>query len=225
MNNAHPDDDLQSLLQDCPVLKLTLRDRDYGMPCPEDRWQVKAAIDELLKPTLEGMVLDLDVVDETADDVLIIGVVDLDAALPKLCDLLKKLHLPFGTTLVLDGSEENLVTDLPTRDELVRQMTEHMIQVVMAECVECAPSDWKGGVLTIQYDGNWLGYQLKNAQSSNSATISGRLRQMCEAITMFIWRNGNRWREAVLQYEGKNYTINFSYDEPLHPIPPGNPTS
>jgi len=31
------------------------------MPCPVDRWQVKATIDDLLKPALAGMVLDLDV--------------------------------------------------------------------------------------------------------------------------------------------------------------------
>ncbi|MFB9241928.1 hypothetical protein IV454_29065 [Massilia antarctica] len=219
MSEIHPDAALRVLLEGSPVLRLTLRDRDYGMPCPTDRWQVKAAVDDLLKPALEGMVLDLDVVDATGDDVLVIGVVDLNTALPKLRDLLKSLSVPAGATLVLDGGEENLVPDLPTRDELVRQTTDSMIQMVLAECIESAPSDWQAGTLTIQCDGNWLGYQLKNAKSRNSATISGRLRAMCEEIAVLMWKNGNKWREAVLQYEGKSFTVKFSYEEPLHPIP------
>jgi hypothetical protein len=56
MNEVHPDAALRVLLEDHPVLRLTLLDRDYGMPCPSDRWQVKAIIDELLKPAREGMV-------------------------------------------------------------------------------------------------------------------------------------------------------------------------
>ena len=222
MNSTHPDSALQALLYERPVLRLTLRDRDYGMPCPADRWQVKAAIDDLLKPTLEGMVLDLDVLeleDGTADDILVIGVVNLDAALPKLRELLKSLYVPAGAILVLDGTTENLVPDLPARDELVRQMTDHMMQMLLSACIQCAPSDWQSGTLTIQCDGNWLGYQLKNARSSNAAQISGHLRALCEEIAVFMWRNGNRWREAVMQYEGKSFNVKFSYDEPLHPIP------
>jgi hypothetical protein len=222
MNEIRPDAALRDLLKGRPLLRLTLRDRDYGLPCPEDRWQVEAAINDLLKPSSEGMVLRLDVLDGeegACDDVLVIGVVDLDSVLPKLRDLLKRLNVPSGASLVLDGCEENLVPNLPARDELVRQMTECMIQMALTECIECAPSDWQAGTLTIQCDGNWLGYQLKNARSSNPATISGRLRALCEELAVSMWKNGNEWREAVLQYDGENFTTKFSYEEPLHPIP------
>ncbi len=168
------------------------------------------------------MVLDLDVLereDGTVDDVLVIGVVDLDTALPKLGELLKSLNVPAGAILILDGSTENLVPDLLTREELVRQMTDCMIQMILSECMDSAPSDWQAGKLTIQCDGDWLGYQWKNAQSRNAATITGRLRALCEEIAVFMWKNKNQWREAVLQYEGKDFTVKFSYEEPLHPIP------
>jgi hypothetical protein len=222
MTQAHPDAALYDSLNSRPKLRLTLRDRDYGKPCPADRWQVKAAIDGLLKPTLEGMVLDMDVLevgDGSADDVLIIGVADVDAALPKLRELLKSVDVPAGATLVLDGSTENLVPDLVPRDDLVRQTTDYMIQLALSECIACAPADWQTGTLTIQCNGDWLGYQLKNSQSRNPATISGRLAALCEEIAVFMWKNGNQWREAVLNYEGKSFTINFSHEEPLHPIP------
>ncbi|WP_162057587.1 hypothetical protein [Undibacterium sp. KW1] len=213
---------LRALLDDCPVLKLILLDRDYGKPCPADRWAVKAAIDHLLKPAHEGMVLDLDVLereDGAADDVLLIGVVELEKSLPKLIELLKSLSVPAGAILVHDGSTENLMPDLPAKETLVRQMTDDMIQMLLSECMACVPSDWQAGKLTIQCDGDWLGYQLKNALSPNAAIISGPLRDLCEEIAVLMWKNGNQWREAVLQYEGKDFTIKFSYGEPLHPIP------
>lgn len=222
MNDAHPDAALRDLLEGRPRLRLTLLDRDYGMPCPEDRWEVKAEIDRLLKPSLEGMVLRLDVLEDedgNADDLLIIGVVDLESALPKLRALLNKLHVPAGAVLVVDGSDDNLVPDLPTRSELVRQMTEQFIRMAAAECIACAPPDWHTGTLTIQCDGQWVGYQLKNDQSSNPAAISGRLAALCEEIAVLMWKNGSRWREAVLHYEGKDFTIEFSDEEPRHPIP------
>jgi len=222
MSQVHPDAALRELLEGRPQLRLTLIDRDYGMPCPEDRWEVKAAIDRLLKPSLEGMVLGLDVLEDedgNADDVLIIGVVDLATALPKLRDALKQLHVPAGATLVVDGGADNLAPDLPTRAELVREMADCFIQLLLAECIECAPSDWKTGTLTIQCDGNWIGYKLKNAESRHAASISGRLQALCEELSVLMWNNGNRWREAVLHYEGKDFTIEFSYEESLHPIP------
>jgi len=222
MNANHPDAPLRASLKDRPVLSLTLRDRDYGAPCPEDRWYVKGAIDDLLKPAQEGMVLDLDVLDTPegdADDILVIGVVDLASALPKLRDLFKRLNIPAGAILVVDGSEENLIPDLPSRAELVRQATDSMIQMVLAESIACAPADWESGTLTIQCDGNWLGYKLKNAKSRNSASISGDLKSLCEELAVLMWKNGNEWREAVLAYEGKRFTIAFSYEEPREPIP------
>lgn len=232
MTDTRPDAPLRTLLEGRPVLKLTLRDRDYGMPCPEDRWDVKGAIDDLLKPAMEGMVLRLDVLDTSegdCDDVLLIGVADIATALPKLRALLARLHVPAGAMLVLDGSEENLLPDLPTRKELVRQATDRMIEMALAECIVCAPADWQAGTLTIQCDGDWLGYRLKNAASANPATISARLRALCEELAVLMWKNGSRWREAVLRYEGKRFTIQFSYEAPLDPIPrttvpaPGEP--
>lgn len=224
MTTFHSDAALQQSLQGGPLLRLTLRDRDYGMPCPEDRWEVKAAIDKLLKPSLEGMVLDLDVLetaDGDCDDVLLIGVVDIDSSVPKLHKLLKGLQVSAGATLIVDGTEKNLVSDLKPRAELVAEMTEVWIQMLLAESRACAPSDWQGGTLTIQCDGQWLGYQLKNTRSNNAAPISGRLQSMCEETAVFMWKNGHQWREAVLDFEGKEFTINFSYVEPSYLIPRG----
>lgn len=221
MTDTYPDAPLRALLEGRPLLKLTLRDRDYGTPCPEDRWTVKAAIDDLLKPAMEGMVLRLDVLDTSngdADDVLVIGVVDPATALPKLRGLLTCLNVPAGAMLVLDGSEDNLLTGLPTREEIIRQASDRMIEAVLAECIACAPADWQAGTLTIQCDGSWLGYKLKNALSRNPATISARLRSLCEELAVLMWKNGSQWREAVLAYEGKRFTIQFSYEEPRDPI-------
>lgn len=234
MTDPPPDAPLRALLEGRPLLRLTLRDRDYGMPCPEDRWYVKGAIDDLLKPAMEGMVLRLDVLDTSegdCDDVLVIGVVDPATALPKLRDLLARLQVPTGAVLAWEGSEDNLLPGLPTRKELVRQATDRMIEMVLAECIACAPADWQAGTLTIQCDGNWLGYRLKNAASTNPATISARLRALCEELAVLMWKNGSQWREAVLRYEGKRFTIQFSYEVPLDPIPrttvpaPGEPKS
>ncbi|WP_036165042.1 hypothetical protein [Massilia sp. 9096] len=226
MNDIHPDAALRAMLEDRPRLRLILRDRDYGMPCPENRWQVKAAIDALLKPALEGMVLDVDIL-EDEDDVLVIGVVDLDSALPRLRDLLERLRVPAGAILLLDGREENLAPELPARDERVRHAIDHGIQQVTAECVACSPHDRQSGTLTIQYDGNWLAYSLKNAWSNNIASISEHLKALCEELAVLMWKNGDRWREAVLRYEGTRFTLKFDYDEPLHPIgrPSGSDTA
>jgi len=226
MDKTHPDAPLLSLLEGRPLLRLTLLDHDYGTPCPEDRWEVKAAIDGLLKPSRLGMVLDVDVLehdDGTCDDVLVIGVVDAAAALPKLCDLLKNLRVPAGATLVFDGSEENRLSGLLPRDEVVRESIEDMLQMLLAECRQCAPADWQAGTLTIQCDGSWLGYQLKNPRSPNAATISPRLKALCEELAVIMWNNGNRWREAVMDYEGKQFTMAFSHEEPPHPIPHPEP--
>lgn len=226
MTKNHPDANLHAKLEGRPRLMLTLRERDYGMPCPRDRWEVKAAIDNALKPRGEGMVLYLDVhedQDGIADDVLVIGVVNLAVALPKVRDVLKNLHVAGGATLFVEGSQENLVPDLLPRQELVRAMTGQMIQSALAECIAGAPSDWKGGTLTIQCDGNWIGYQLKNPLSTRPAKISGRLVGLCEEIAVLMWKNGNKWREAVLQFEGRHFTIDFSHDEPRHPIPRETP--
>lgn len=222
MTDTRPDAPLRAALQGCPLLRLTLRDRDYGTPCPPDRWYVKAAIDDALKPAMEGMVLDLDVLDTPdgdADDVLVIGVIDLDTALPALRAVLQRLNIPAGASLVLDGSDENLAPGLPTRNELVRQATDKLIEAVLAESIVCAPADWQSGRLTIQCDGNWLGYKLKNAQSRHAASISGELRSLCEELAVLMWKNGSRWREAVLAYDGPRFTIAFSNDEPRDPIP------
>lgn len=222
MTDTHPDAPLRALLEGRPLLRLTLRDRDYGMPCPEDRWYVKGAIDDLLKPAMEGMVLRLDVLDTSegdCDDVLVIGVVDPATALPKLRDLLARLQVPAGAVLAWEGSNDNLLPGLPTRKELVRQATDRIIEMVLAECMACAPADWQSGTLTVQCDGNWLGYKLKNARSGNPATISARLRTLCEELAVLMWKNGNQWREAVLEYEGKRFTMQFAYEEPLDPIP------
>ena len=226
MPEVHPDAALLTLLEARPRLRLTLLDRDYGTPCAEDRWHVKGAIDHALKPSLLGMVLDVDILerdDGTCDDVLVIGVVSLETTLPKIRDVLMRLNVPAGATLVMDGAEENLLSDLPVRDELVRRETDSVLQQVLVECINCAPPDWQAGTLTIQCDGNWLGYKLKNADSRKAATISPHLRALCEELAVLMWRNGNQWREAVLQYEGTKFSIAFSYDEPLHPIPRVSP--
>jgi len=169
-----------------------------------------------------GMVLYVDVLEDddgVCDDVLVIGVVNPEAALPKLRDLLKNLNVPAGATLVFEGSDENQVPELPTRDQLVRQTTDGMIQMVLMECIKCAPKDWQAGTLTIQCDGSWLGYKLKNGQSRNAATISASLSALCEELAVFMWKNGQQWREAILQYEGKSFNVGFTYEEPLDPIP------
>lgn len=216
MTAANPDAAMSALLEGRPTFRLILRDRDYGMPCPRDRWEVKEAIDGLLKPAGMGTVLDLDVLElenGECDDVLVIGTVNPATALPQLCELLKQMNVPQGAVLTVEGSEENLLTSLVPRDTLVRDSTDNLIQLVLAESIRCAPADWQAGTLTIECDGNWLGYKLKNPESENAATISDELRQLCEEFAVLMWKNGNRWTEAVLRYEGQKFNVEFSYDE------------
>lgn len=213
---------LQKKLEGKPRLWLTLRDRDYGAPCPNDRWQVQASVNELLLPLGLGMVIDLDVLeteDGDADDVLEIGVFDVKMVLPKLRELLKQINIAAGASLTLDGGQFNLLPDLLTRAELFQLKSEQLITKLIEESRLCAPSDWQAGTLTIQFDGNWLGYKLKNPQSDNKATISSELKHICEEFAMLMWINGKQWREAALSFEGENFTINFNYDEQSDPIP------
>lgn len=102
-------------------------------------------------------------------------------------------------------------------------MTEHLerytprLIALVNESITCSPESWEAGYLTIDCDGSYMNYSLKNGESHDKAQISGELRQLCEDLYVEMRQSGDWWIKAVLHFfrsEGSwSYKIDFTYPE------------
>ena len=92
--------------------------------------------------------------------------------------------------------------------------SEHL-QALIGEAVACSPETWSEGRLTIECDGSYMNYALKNEASNDKAQISGPLRQLCEDIYVVMRQSGDWWTAASIHFfrkdEGWSFNVDFTY--------------
>ncbi|MGW8393482.1 hypothetical protein [Pseudoduganella sp. HUAS MS19] len=92
----------------------------------------------------------------------------------------------------------------------------HLI-ALLKESISCSPETWDAGWLTIDCDGTYMNYSLKNGKSEDKAQISGQLRQLCEDLYVEMRESGDWWVKAVLHFfreEGAwSYKLDFTYQD------------
>jgi len=101
--------------------------------------------------------------------------------------------------------------------------SEHL-QSVIGEAVACSPVSWSEGRLTIECDGSYMTYALKNEGSDEKAQISGPLRQLCENLYVVMRQAGDWWTAASIHFfrkgEGWSFKVDFTYPKSDEPTPP-----
>jgi hypothetical protein len=215
----------ETLLDGGATFALRFLASDFGFPCPDDRDVVEEAIArELTAPEL-GKVIDVDFpdIDGLSYESLRIGVVDAGQGAARIARLMQELPAPASTTLrMIEPHAAEVDMGLKPKAELVMEHTTYLIQELVRESIRCSPASWDGGALTINTDGSWVGYALKNDASADKALISAELKKLCEDLAVILWLKGDRWTRATLRFGGIRETvtfeIGFSYDAP--DIPP-----
>ena len=85
------------------------------------------------------------------------------------------------------------------------------------ESIVCSPESWDFGYLTVDCDGSYMNYSLKNAESEDKAQISGELRQLCEDLYVEMRQSDDWWIQAVLHFFRKDgswsYKVDFTYKD------------
>lgn len=88
---------------------------------------------------------------------------------------------------------------------------------LVKESITCSPGSWDAGFLTIDCDGSYMNYSLKNDASEDKAEISAELRQLCEDLYVEMRQSGDWWVKAVLHFfrdEGSwSYKVDFTYKD------------
>jgi len=107
------------------------------------------------------------------------------------------------------------IQEPPLTDRYARY-TPHLIALVK-ESITCSPGTWNAGYLTIDCDGSYMNYSLKNGASEDKAEISGELRQLCEDLYVEMRQSGDWWIKAVLHFfrdeESWSYKVDFTYQD------------
>ena len=92
----------------------------------------------------------------------------------------------------------------------------HLI-ALLKESISCSPETWDAGWLTIDCDGTYMNYSLKNAESEGKAQISAQLRQLCEDLYVEMRQSGDLWVKAVLHFfreeDAWSYKLDFTYQD------------
>lgn len=118
--------------------------------------------------------------------------------------------LIFAKILTWMGFQEASVT------KHLDRYTPRLIALVK-ESITCSPESWEAGYLTIDCDGSYMNYSLKNGESPDKAQISGELRQLCEDLYVEMRQSGDRWIKAVLHFfraDGSwSYKVDFTYPD------------
>ena len=93
-----------------------------------------------------------------------------------------------------------------------------IMNVLVAEAISCSPESWNNGTLTVECDGSYMNYKLRNDGSSEKAQISGELRSLCEEFYVVMRQAGDVWLEAIIHFFRKDdswsFKAEFKYPEP-----------
>src|SRR6185503_9120046 len=104
-------------------------------------------------------------------------------------------------------------TEIRVTDKLDRYSQE--LQSLIGEAVFCTPESWDEGCLTIECDGSYMTYALKNERSDEKAQISAALRQLCEDFYVVMRKSGDWWIAASIRFFRKDerwsFEVKFSY--------------
>jgi len=95
---------------------------------------------------------------------------------------------------------------------------------LVKEAIACSPESWNEGRLTIECDGSYMNYALKNEKNEEKAQISGALRQLCEDLYVLMRQSGDWWTVAVIHVfredDSWSYKVNFTYPKLDEVSPP-----
>lgn len=89
--------------------------------------------------------------------------------------------------------------------------TEQLTSLIQ-EAIACSPESWNEGWLSIDCDGSYMNYALKNEGAEHKAEISGELRQLCEGLYVVMRQSGDWWVKAVIHFFRKNGSWSFNVD-------------
>jgi hypothetical protein len=99
-------------------------------------------------------------------------------------------------------------------DRYTEQLT-----ALIEEAISCSPASWTEGTLTIDCDGSYMNYALKNSGSAEKAQISAALRQLCEELYVVMRKAGDWWIKAVVHFFRKDdswsFKVDFTYQDAL----------
>ncbi|POZ60130.1 hypothetical protein [Chromobacterium alticapitis] len=94
--------------------------------------------------------------------------------------------------------------------------TEQLTSLIQ-EAIACSPKSWHEGWLSIDCDGSYMNYALKNEQAEDKAQISSELRQLCEDLYVVMRKSGDWWIKAVIHFFRKDgswsFKVNFTYQD------------
>lgn len=115
----------------------------------------------------------------------------------------------------LFGRKSKVISDPDKVPDAIKEASP-VVEEIGAEAIRCTPDNWTNAVLTITFDGQRIGYSLKNHRGeAGKAAISPRLAQLAEQLISVMASHGDHWTQAVLTYDlddqGWNFKINFSY--------------
>lgn len=90
------------------------------------------------------------------------------------------------------------------------------LTALLEEAINCSPSSWTRGVLTIECDGHRINYRLKNDHEDEKANISQKLAQLCEEYWSVFQDHGDGWVESTVEFfqEDGAWKFNAAYKRP-----------
>ena len=103
-----------------------------------------------------------------------------------------------------------------------------VMNALVGEAISCSPESWRKGLLSIECDGSYMDYALKNDDASEKAQISGELRALCEELYVVMRQAGDLWLGATIHFFRENdqwsFKAEFKYPQPavftpLIPLP------
>lgn len=90
-----------------------------------------------------------------------------------------------------------------------------ILQALVGESIRCTPESWLNGTLTIECDGSYINYQLKNQEVTDKAQLSDDLRQLCEQLYVTMRQAGDVWHSAEVyffqQAQEWSFRVQFNY--------------
>jgi len=93
-----------------------------------------------------------------------------------------------------------------------------VMNALVGEAISCSPESWDRGVLSIECDGSFMNYALKNDHASERAEISGELRALCEELYVVMRQAGDLWLGATIHFfqedEKWSFKAEFKYPQP-----------
>jgi len=92
-------------------------------------------------------------------------------------------------------------------DRYTEQLT-----TLMKEAIACSPESWSEGWLSIDCDGSYMNYALKNEKAEDNAQITGTLRQLCEDLYVVMRQSGDWWVRAVIHFFRQDGSWSFNVD-------------